>query len=606
MAEGKKVTKKLYLTGMTCTSCETRIEKGLRKLPGVSRVSADYQRMQVEVEFYGDQTDIRKIVKTIENLGYEASTTEPPRKGSDTRMLLGFLVIAAAVYLIIKNTIGFNFIPQIDQSMGWGLLFLAGLLTSLHCVAMCGGIVISQTTQTDGNEKSGIGGQLWPGLQYNLGRVMSYTLIGGLAGALGSTISFSGTARGAVAIVSGVLMFILGLNMLGIFRWTRRLPIRLPGWLGVKLSRLSIGRRPFYIGLLNGLMPCGPLQAMQLYALGAGSFLAGAGSMLAFALGTVPLLFTFGALNSLLSARFTRGMLKASAVLVSVLGLVMLSRGLALSGVDFRPQTALTAASAAQSSEIQDGVQVVRTEVDQYYTPSVQVLQKGVPVRWIINAKSLNGCNNPITIPKLNITKKLVLGENVVEFTPEESGSLVYSCWMGMITGNFLVVDDVKQVKPEDLDQLNTVSGTGGVGSGGCCGPIPPRFKDGKIPVDELAVAKVKGSQQEVEIRVDQNGYSPAVIVVQRGVPTVWKIEAENLNSCTYVMVFPDYQEQVPLKEGTNELRFTPEKDFSFQCSMGMLNGYVKVVDDLNQVNQEQIAREIGQIEPRPRKSCCG
>ena len=60
---------------------------------------------------------------------------------------------------------------------------------------------------------------------------------------------------------------------------------------------------PFYIGLLNGLMPCGPLQAMQIYALGTGSFVMGAASMFFFSVGTVPLMFGFGVLSSILSKK---------------------------------------------------------------------------------------------------------------------------------------------------------------------------------------------------------------------------------------------------------------------------------------------------------------
>lgn len=88
------------------------------------------------------------------------------------------------------------------------------------------------------------------------------------------------------------------------------------------------------MGMLNGLMPCGPLQAMQLYALSTGSFAQGALSMFVFSLGTVPLMFGLGALSSFLSARFTGVMLKASGAMVIFLGVVMLNNGLSLYGLD--------------------------------------------------------------------------------------------------------------------------------------------------------------------------------------------------------------------------------------------------------------------------------
>ena len=86
--------------------------------------------------------------------------------------------------------------------MGYGLLFAVGLLTSLHCIAMCGGINLSQcvTYKFNENETNKIT-KLKPSLMYNAGRVASYTLIGGIVGALGSVITFSGTAKGIVAIL---------------------------------------------------------------------------------------------------------------------------------------------------------------------------------------------------------------------------------------------------------------------------------------------------------------------------------------------------------------------------------------------------------------------
>jgi sulfite exporter TauE/SafE len=114
---------------------------------------------------------------------------------------------------------------------------------------------------------------------YNYGRVISYTLVGGIVRALGSAVSFSGTAKGTVAIISGVLMIIIGLNMLNMFPWLRRINPKTPRVFDNKILNNNGKHGPFYIGLLNGLVPCGPLQAMQIYALGTGSFFAGALSM---------------------------------------------------------------------------------------------------------------------------------------------------------------------------------------------------------------------------------------------------------------------------------------------------------------------------------------
>jgi hypothetical protein len=249
-------------------------------------------------------------------------------------------------------------------------------------------------------------------------------------------------------VIAGAFMLLLGVRMLGIFPWLSRLRIRLPGIAGERISTAASGRGPFVVGLLNGLMPCGPLQTMQVYALGTGSFLAGALSMFLFSLGTVPLLLGFGAVSSLLSARFNRRMLQASGVLVMALGLVMFARGASLFGVSLpafgRPSVAV--------ARVEGGLQTVTTSVDSgQYHPFV--VQKGIPVRWIITARAedLNGCNNPLTVPRYGITKRLVPGQNIIEFTPEEEGTIAYTCWMGMISSSIRVVADVANLTPRDL-----------------------------------------------------------------------------------------------------------------------------------------------------------
>ena len=94
--------------------------------------------------------------------------------------------------------------------------------------------------------------------------------------------------------------------------------------------------------MLNGLMPCGPLQTMQLYALGTGSAVSGALSMFLFSLGTVPLMLVFGAISGFLSKGYTKQILKFSGFLVIILGVIMGNRGLALAGVGVPNMSTLT------------------------------------------------------------------------------------------------------------------------------------------------------------------------------------------------------------------------------------------------------------------------
>ncbi len=478
--ERQLIRKVLNIEGMTCTGCEMRIEKALQKLDGVVEVRALYVNSQVYVTYDARAVGLKQISETIENLDYKVSdgTGEPPgAKAPVERMsvsrLLGIGVLALAIYVML-NTVGIDFLPEIEASMGYGVLFVVGLLTSLHCVAMCGGLNLSQcVSYATGNGRFS---KLRPSLLYNAGRVISYTVIGGIVGALGSVISFSGAARGIVAVIAGVFMVIMGLNMLNVFPWLKNLNPRIPGMFRRKLPGGRGKRGPFYVGLLNGLMPCGPLQAMQLYALGTGSFAAGALSMFLFSMGTVPLMFGFGALSTLLSGKYTHKMMRISAVLVIALGLSMAGQGLALSGFSL-PSPSFDGGSRARSGNVavvQDGVQVVTTRLySGRYEPIT--VQKGIPVRWVIKARKedINGCNNEIIIPAFNKSKKLAPGDNIIEFTPTETGTFVYSCWMGMIRSKIVVVDDINNI------------GTGG----------EVRQSDYRIPVGKAAAAVIKEKQ---------------------------------------------------------------------------------------------------------------
>lgn len=482
--EGNLVTKVLQIDGMTCTSCEMRIEKALRKTEGVISAKAIYSSSNVYVTYDYSKIDLESIISIIEKQDYRvknkdtkglAAKADVQRNKQDDKLsignLIGITIILLSLYIIISNTIGFNFLPQIDQSMGYGILFVVGLITSLHCVAMCGGINLSQCVGYNKGEASDGFSKLKPSLLYNTGRVISYTIIGGIVGALGSVVSFSGAAKGAVTILSGVFMVIMGLNMLNIFPWLRKINPRMPRFFGNKIHSGKGERSPFYVGLLNGLMPCGPLQAMQIYALGTGSFVGGAGAMFFFSLGTVPLMFGFGALSSILSGKFTHKMMKVSAVLVMFLGIIMLNRGLSLSGISVG-NVAYASSATGSVAKIENNVQVVTTKLESgRYAPFI--VQKGVLVKWTIKAtsKDLNGCNETIIIPKYNITKKLIPGDNVIEFTPTDEGNITYTCWMGMIRSNIKVVPDLANISGNDIEQNNSLGSAGGAGGlGSCCG----------------------------------------------------------------------------------------------------------------------------------------
>ncbi len=423
----------LKVKGMSCANCESRIEKQLSKLNGISSVKASFNKEEVQVKYDKNIMSQEEIEKAITNLEYKVVKD----KEKVNRQIIYILIIILAIYIIF-NHLGllniFNIFPTVESSMSYGMLFIVGLLTSVHCIAMCGGINLSQSVNSVKNE----GKILKSNAYYNLGRVISYTLIGGIVGAIGSAITLNGVFKGTVAIIAGILMIIMGINMLGIFPALRKFNIRMPKKLAVALNKTKKGKSSFYIGLVNGFMPCGPLQSMQLYALSTGSFFGGAISMFLFSLGTVPLMFGFGAIASKLNKKFANKMLTISAIIIFILGLSMLGNGLAQSGF----QINIHSLTNENKAKIVGDYQEITTTID-YNSYEAITVKKDIPVKWTINVPEgkLNGCNNEIIIPKFNIDIKLQEGKNLVEFIPTETATIPYSCWMGMIKSSINVID---------------------------------------------------------------------------------------------------------------------------------------------------------------------
>ena len=593
--------KRLRIGGMTCVSCQNKIEKKLRNTAGIKSAKVSYKAGTADLVYDNDLITLKDISAIIQKLDYTVLTGPEPQ-APGTKRIVGLLVIIVSLYLLLQRFGLLNLlVPSqlADANMGYGMLFVIGLLTSVHCVAMCGGINLSQCIpRSDApGGKAGPFPTLRPTFLYNLGRVISYTAVGFIVGALGSVVTFSSTMQGVLKLIAGIFMVIMGVNMLGIFPWLRRFNPRLPGVFAHQIDRQKSGSNsPLFVGLLNGLMPCGPLQAMQIYALSTGSPFAGALSMFLFSLGTVPLMFGLGALSSALGKKFTHKVMTAGAVLVVVLGMSMFSQGWSLSGWSFPalPPDSLSPNSGApeSSAKVEDGVQVVNSTLSSGKYPSITV-QAGLPVKWMIDAPqgSVNGCNNRVFIPEYNIEYQFKTGENVIEFTPSETGTFPFSCWMGMIRSTIKVVESGSEVpagsaSPGQEDLIESAA------------PKEPVSANYVIPTDQVAVALQEDDHQQVSIELTDEGFKPAVIVVQADIETEWVINNTSSKGSNFTLLVPYYATQVPLTAAKSPLYFYPSGDFDFSNGDGTLFGYVKVVDDISRIDLDAIKREVSDFKP--------
>jgi uncharacterized protein len=218
------------------------------------------------------------------------------------------------------------------------VVFTLGLVSSLHCAQMCGPIVLSYSVALkQSNTPTGTFPTLWSGhLAYNAGRILTYALLGALAGLAGKTVSLVGRLAGvssALAIVGGVLMLMAGLVMSGIFPAAEvlggnffRITSSFLRPLAKLVSSPSVGRR-FLLGLALGFLPCGLIYAALLRALATGSALWGAATMAAFGAGTAGALLAVGIFSSALRRGFSRWGTQLAAASVTAMGALLIVRG---------------------------------------------------------------------------------------------------------------------------------------------------------------------------------------------------------------------------------------------------------------------------------------
>jgi sulfite exporter TauE/SafE/copper chaperone CopZ len=464
--------------GMHCHGCEHIIKVSVGNLSGVHKVEADYPTETVSVAFDPTGTNSDEIRAAIERAGYRVVSREKlESRRSATWKLVRLIAGVAGILLIIffdTEWISQGGAPDIGQRASLQLIFLFGLLTGFHCIGMCGGFVLSYTAENASEGRS----FFLSHFLYGAGKTLSYTTIGATFGLVGAVVAFTPQLRGVAGMMAGAFLIVFGLNMLGMFAPLRRFRLGLPAPLRTFLERQERNqRRPFVIGLLNGLMiACGPLQAMYVMAAGTGSAFEGAKRLFAFGVGTLPVLMSFGFLTTVISGSLTHHLLKASGAIVVVLGAVMINRGLILTGSGYDLGSivgTLSTASRPPPIEAPTDFQTPATQTPSAYTPLTQsrpapppkpvtrpvfqtitmdvissgfspnhfTVVKDVPVKWIIYGKQITTCNSRIIVPSLALEINVKKGRQMIEFTPRTTGVIPWSCWMGMLHGEFEVIE---------------------------------------------------------------------------------------------------------------------------------------------------------------------
>ncbi len=560
----KRVT--LAIKGMTCSSCEVLIERNLKTVPGVSDVKVSRAREEATLSCR-DGTTLDQLQETVREKGYVFSYKDPIDKPPKAEFFVRnkkryaeigavFLFIMAAYFVLQK----FDFLPQsigVTDNMSYGFIFLIGLVAATStCLAVAGGLLLAVAAKFNEKHPHLTGRQKFrTHIYFNVGRIASYTILGGVTGWIGSMLTISPAITGTITIAASVLMVVMGIQLLQIFPWANKIQLKMPKFIAHKLYDSShYGSQSWTTSLFGAatfFLPCGFTQALQLYVLGKGDVLSGALTMLAFSLGTLPALAGIGAFSSFAKGNTQRHFMTFSAILVIMLGIFNIPNGLALTGIMMPSPD-----SPAEQAGVANGKQVVEMSVNYLdYQPSSFTIKQGIPVEWRIDGRKAEGCAQVISVPSLGITEYLPRDQvKVITFTPEQAGQIQFSCTMGMAgPGVFTVL-------PNDQPAA----------------PVQP------AKAEECNPEIMNCNVQQISMEISQEkGFFPNVHVVKKGIPVEMEIDTKvRLGGCMGTMIIPKYGVAHTLSLGKSTLKFTPTEagTFPFTCSMGSKMGEFVVI----------------------------
>lgn len=287
----KKYT--FHVKGMHCKACVVLIESELRELPEISSAEASLKDLSVEVSGnFGDKTPehiAKDLSETIKKHGYEL-LLEKEKHSVKWRdfLIAGPIALGFILLFIFLQKIGLVNLVN-SSNVGYGTAFVIGLIASVStCMAVVGGLVLSMSANFAKE-----GEKTRPQVLFHIGRLASFFILGGVIGALGSAFQLGSVGTFTLSFIVALVLLLLGVNLLDVFSWAKKLQPTLPSFIGKRVHGLKNAQHtftPLLVGVATFFLPCGFTQSMQIYTLTTGSFLTGSLIMGFFALGTLPVL----------------------------------------------------------------------------------------------------------------------------------------------------------------------------------------------------------------------------------------------------------------------------------------------------------------------------
>ena len=449
-------SKLIPIKGMHCKSCIVMVADELSKIPGVKHVSVSLKTNSATIR-YTDEPSDAQVEHAIESAGYIVGWEEKTLLSRDKTAYAQFvfsLVWIAIMFLLLKN-IGFNGINLNGISNNKGAVALAMGITAgfSTCMALVGGLILGLSARYAEKHQLATPVQRFkPHLFFNLGRIVTFFVLGGVVGLFGSFFRLNNSITGLFTIAIGLVMLTIGLQLTELFPKLANKGITLPAgfakFIGINQQKQKeySHRNAMVLGGLTFFLPCGFTQAMQLVAIGSGSFVTGSIVMGLFAIGTAPGLLSVGGLTSIVKGNFAKAFFRFAGALVILLALYNISNGFNLTGYKFSlPSQPL---SGSISAPIDKNTIVLKTvftpgQSTQDILPNTFTVETGKSYVLSVEAKGDGrGCMSTIMIPGVYNTPMLITkGMITLPFKIDKPGTYNITCAMGIVRGSIMATE---------------------------------------------------------------------------------------------------------------------------------------------------------------------
>lgn len=435
---------------MHCASCEVVIEGDIKAIKGVRNANASLKNNDVEIITQHEKhfPSVEDLNKKFKDLGYSFSTEKPANRSLKKHDLLkvgGVVAVFILLFTLLEKSMLFASFTVTDSS-SLPVFFVFGFMAGLSsCAALVGGILLSLSKQWNETYRNDKAHSSKPFILFNVGRLISFAVLGGLLGLIGSALQFSVETTAIVTIIVSFMMIILGFQMLGIKfmdKFTIRAPKRFTGNLTAE-TNFKGKYMPFVVGALTFFIPCGFTLVAQSAALSAGNFVNSGLMLLAFALGTLPVLaaISFTSVKLYSNPKFSLKFNYFAGLLVTFFALYTLNSQLNVLGLTSLNnlvnlgKNGLSKNTIVKNVRTTDEVQYLQMEASKFdYYPKNVSLKVGVPVVWEFYNRGVYGCAQAAYARGL-YPEVIYLqpGMNIIKFTPKQKGTFKLSCTMGMV-----------------------------------------------------------------------------------------------------------------------------------------------------------------------------